>query len=426
MVLQVMSNQKNFPYVDQQMCVESVSLAKIAQAVKTPFYCYSSAAIEQNYYEYEQAFIEQNALICYAVKANSNVAVLKTLANLGAGMDVVSIGEIKRAIKAGVSPNKIVYSGVAKTKEEIEVALNLNILQFNVESEPELMSISEVATQLNTTAAIALRINPDVEAKTHAKITTGKSENKFGIPISKALAIYKIAASLPGILIQGVDVHIGSQLTDLEPFRETYIKIADLVCKLREEGHNISIIDIGGGLGVDYGDGQSIPSKSDYGQLAKQYLGQLGCRIIVEPGRSMIANAGVLVTSVIYLKKGEDRQFLILDAAMNDFIRPSLYDASHDIFPLNYTRKKKEYYDIVGPVCETGDTFAKKKMLTSCKEGDLLSIMACGAYGAVMSSTYNTRRLIPEVLVKNTLFDVIRERTSYDDLINLDTVPTWC
>lgn len=406
------------------MHAENVALKAIAQQVGTPFYCYSHTAITDNYQDYQQAFADQDTLICYAVKANGNQAVLSTLSKLGSGADVVSMGEILRARSAGIAANKIVYSGVAKTAEEIAYALNQGIFQFNVESEPELELISQVASQLGKTAAIAFRINPDVCAKTHAKISTGKAENKFGVPISKARLAYQQAASLPGIKVQGVDVHIGSQLTQLAPFAEAYQRVAQLVLDLREDGHDISVIDIGGGLGITYSD-EKIPSKHEYAQIAKAQLGHLDCKIIIEPGRSLVGNAGVLVSSVVFVKSGEERQFLIVDAGMNDLIRPSMYDAHHDILAVDITHTTLATYDVVGPVCETGDTFAKARQINQSVSGDLIAIMSSGAYGAVMASTYNTRLLAPEVMVKNDEFAIIREKPSYQSVLNADSVPSW-
>ena len=423
-----MTTQKYFPYVKDKMFAENVALSDIAKQVGTPFYCYSNTAISQNYKDYQQAFsttlADQETLICYAVKANGNQAVLSTLAKLGSGADVVSMGEIRRARAAGIPANKIVYSGVAKIEPEIEYALNEGIFQFNVESEPELELISQVATRLNVEAAIAFRINPDVCANTHAKISTGKSENKFGVPISKARLAYNRAASLPNIKVQGVDVHIGSQLTQLVPFEEAYNRIAQLVIDLREDGHEISVIDIGGGLGITYSD-ELIPSKQEYAAVAKKQLGHLNCKIIIEPGRSLLGNAGILVSSVVYVKAGEERQFLILDVGMNDLIRPSMYEAHHEILAVDKKSTALKTYDVVGPVCETGDTFAKARQVNESKTGDLVAIMSCGAYGAVMASTYNTRMLAPEVMVKNSEFAVIRQRPTYDEIINADSVPSW-
>ena len=413
-----------FPHKNNEMYVDDIAISDIAKQVKTPFYCYSSTAIETSYQEYKNAFSAQDALVCFAVKANSNQAVLATLAKLGSGADVVSMGEIRRAIAAGIPANKIVYSGVAKSQEEIHYALSLGILQFNVESEPELELISKVATSLNTTAAIAFRINPDVCAQTHAKISTGKAENKFGVPISKARIAYKQAAALPGIKIQGVDVHIGSQLTSLAPFAEAYQRIAELVAELRSDGHDISVVDIGGGLGITYLD-EVIPSKQTYAEMVKAQLGHLNCKIILEPGRSLLGNAGILVSSVAFVKNGEERQFLMLDAGMNDLIRPSMYDAYHQIIAVDKGERELKTYDVVGPVCETGDTFAKARKVHESDAGDLIAIMSSGAYGAVMSSSYNTRLLAPEVMVKGDKFAIVRKRPSYEDIIKQDITPSW-
>ncbi len=413
-----------FPHKNNEMFVENIAIRDIAKQVKTPFYCYSSTAIESSFQAYQDAFSSQDALVCFAVKANSNQAVLATLAKLGSGADVVSMGEIRRAITAGIPADKIVYSGVAKTEEEIHYALSLGILQFNVESEPELELISKVATSLNKTAAIAFRINPDVCAQTHAKISTGKAENKFGVPISKARIAYKRAASLPGIKVQGVDVHIGSQLTSLAPFEEAYQRIAELVNELRADGHEISVVDVGGGLGITYRD-EVIPNKQSYADLVKAQLGHLNCKIIIEPGRSLLGNAGILVSSVVFVKNGEERQFLILDAGMNDLIRPSMYEAYHQIIAVNKGANELKTYDVVGPVCETGDTFAKARQVHESDAGDLIAIMSSGAYGSVMSSSYNTRMLAPEVMVKGNEFAIVRKRPSYEEIIKQDITPSW-
>ncbi len=406
------------------MHAEATAIADIAKQVGTPFYCYSSCAIEESYQTYQRAFAKQDALICYAVKANSNQAILSTLANLGSGADVVSMGEIKRALAAGINANKIVFSGVAKTAVEIEYALTQGIFQFNVESEPELELISKLAVQLNTTAAIAFRINPDVCAKTHAKISTGKAENKFGVPISQARLAYKRAAQLPNIKIQGVDVHIGSQLTQLSPFRQAFERVANLVTDLTGDGYDIEVIDIGGGVGIDY-QGENLPTKQAYADIVQETLGHLHCKIIIEPGRSLLGNAGILISSVVFVKTGEERQFLILDAGMNDLLRPSLYDAYHTILAVNKQDKTLKTYDVVGPVCETGDTFAKGRKIAESTPGDLVAIMSCGAYGAVMASSYNTRLPIPEVLVKGEQFALIRARPSYEELLEADIIPSW-
>ncbi len=417
--------QKHFPYINNTMFAEQVDLTELAETMKTPFYCYSTQAIEENYLKYKHAFKRQDSLICYAVKANSNQAILTTLASLGCGADVVSEGEIRRAIAAGIPASKIVYSGVAKSREEVAYALGLDIFQFNVESEPELELISQVATSLGKVASISFRINPDVSANTHEKISTGKAENKFGVPISKARLAYKTAASLPGIKVQGVDVHIGSQLTELGPFKLAFEKISGLVEELRTDGHDIHVIDIGGGLGITY-ENEKIPPVKDYAAIADRALSHLKCKIVIEPGRSLLGDAGVLVSSVVYIKQGEERDFLIIDAGMNDLIRPSMYDAYHEVLAITPPENKQEQtYDIVGPVCETGDTFAKGRRLSSLKSGNLVAIMSCGAYGAVMSSTYNTRMLIPEVMVKEEKFAVIRERLTYEEVIAKDVVPDW-
>ena len=421
-----MNSKQVFSYHDDQLFAESVAISDIAKQVATPFYCYSSSTITHNYIQYQQAFAQQDTLICYAVKANSNQAVLTTLAKLGAGADVVSMGEIKRALAANIPAKKIVFSGIAKTEQEIEFALKQNIFQFNIESEPELQLISEIATRLNKIAAVSFRVNPDVNANTHAKITTGKAENKFGVPINKARAIYKKAASLNCIKVQGVDVHIGSQLTELAPFKEAFNKIAELVRALKIDGHTISVIDIGGGLGIEYQGDENIPKVADYAKLAHQQLSTLNCKIIVEPGRSIVGNAGILVSSVVYVKKGEQRQFLILDAGMNDLIRPSMYEAHHDIITVNSNENMpKQTYDIVGPVCETGDTFAKNREISPCQQGDLVVIKSCGAYGAVMSSAYNTRLLAAEIMVKDDQFSIIKDRPSYEEFIGADIIPDW-
>lgn len=419
-----MKSNAHFPHVNNQMFAEQVDISTLAKQVGTPFYCYSQSAIEQSYQAYQQAFSAQDTLICYAVKANGNQAVLTTLAKLGSGADVVSVGEIKRALSAGIPANRIVYSGVAKAEHEIEFALEQNIFQFNVESEPELELISKVATRLNTTAAISFRINPDVCAQTHEKISTGKSENKFGVPLSKARIAYKRAAELPGINVQGVDVHIGSQLTQLAPFVEAFKRVANLVHELTEDGHRINVIDIGGGLGITYHD-EVIPSKQAYADIVSSTLGHLNCKIVIEPGRSLLGNAGILVSSVVLVKTGEARQFLMLDAGMNDLLRPSLYDAYHDIIAVNTDNKAMKPYDVVGPVCETGDTFAKSREIAESSTGDLIAIMSCGAYGAVMASGYNARLTVPEVMVKEDKFAIIRKRPSYEELLKTDIIPSW-
>ena len=418
----------HFLYKDGVLHAEDVSLAEIAAAVGTPVYVYSSATLLRHFHLFDDALSGMDHLVCYAMKANSNQAVLRTLAQAGAGMDVVSGGEYRRAKAAGVPGDRIVFSGVGKTREEIELALTGGIRQFNVESEPEMILLDIVARELGKVAPITIRVNPDVDAKTHAKIATGKSENKFGIPIARARDVYAMAANLPGLEIVGIDVHIGSQLTDLAPFEQAYGKVAELTEVLRADGHNIRRLDLGGGLGIPYERSNSAPPlPTDYGAMVQRTLGHLGCEVEIEPGRLIAGNAGVLVSEVIYLKSGEGRDFLILDAAMNDLIRPAMYDAWHDIVPLNEPAPGAEPrpVDIVGPVCESGDTFAKQRMMPVLGSGDLVAFRSAGAYGAVMSSEYNSRPLIPEVLVNGDQFAVIRPRPSFDEMINRDTIPEW-
>ena len=418
----------HFLYRNGQLHAEDVPVAEIASQVGTPFYCYSTATLTRHFRLFDEALEGTEHLVCYAMKAASNQAILKTLAELGAGMDVVSGGEYARARAAGVPGERIVFSGVGKTRDEMRQALTGGIRQFNVESEPEMAALNEVALELGTTAPIAVRVNPDVDAKTHAKIATGKSENKFGIPITRALQVYAEAAAMPGLDVIGVDVHIGSQLTELEPFRLAYEKVAELTEALRGEGHDIRRLDLGGGLGIPYArSNEAPPLPTEYGQLIKDTLGHLGCEIEIEPGRLVVGNAGILVSRVIYHKQGEGRDFLILDAAMNDLIRPAMYDAYHDIVPVNEPAPGTEQaaYDVVGPVCESGDTFAKGRPLPPVNEGDLVAFRSAGAYGAVMSSEYNTRPLIPEVLVHGHQFAVIRARPTFDDILNRDTIPAW-
>jgi len=406
--------------------MENKAITDIAKEVHTPFYCYSQSTIETAYQNYTTQLQQVDSLVCFAVKANSNQAVIKVLADLGAGADVVSQGEMRRALKAGIPANKIVYSGIAKTKLEMRFALEQDIFQFNLESENELERLSKVASNMGKTAQIAFRINPDVDAETHAKISTGKSENKFGIPISRAREIYLHASTLPNIEIQGVDVHIGSQLTSLKPFKNAFTLIHELVINLRSDGHNIKVIDLGGGLGVNYQKGEMDNAPViDYCQFIQELFADLNCKIVLEPGRSLVAEAGLLISEVVYKKKGEARTFLIIDSAMNDLLRPSMYDAYHDIIPVKQDTGQKETYDIVGPVCETGDTFANNRELSKLEEADLLAICSAGAYGAAMSSTYNTRLLIPEILVKDDQFCVIKERKNYDELIGLDNLAQW-
>ncbi|MGJ8616354.1 MAG: diaminopimelate decarboxylase [Sulfitobacter sp.] len=418
----------HFLYRDGALFAEDVAVAEIAAAVGTPFYVYSSATLLRHFRLFDEALAGMDHLVCYAMKANSNLAVLRTLAEAGAGMDVVSVGEYLRAKAAGVPGDRIVFSGVGKTADEIRVALQGGIRQFNVESEPEMIVLSAVAQELGETAPITIRVNPDVDAKTHAKIATGKSENKFGIPIARAREVYRMAAELPGLEVIGLDVHIGSQLTDLAPFEQAYLKVAELTEILRNDGHNIARLDLGGGLGIPYQQSNTAPPlPTEYGAMVKRTLGHLGCEIEIEPGRLIAGNAGLMVSKVIYVKSGEDREFLILDGAMNDLIRPAMYDAYHDIVPViePVPGIEQQPYDIVGPVCESGDTFAKGRMMPPLKADDLVAFRSAGAYGAVMSSEYNSRPLIPEVLVKDDQFAVIRARPTFDEMLKRDTIPEW-
>ena len=418
----------HFLYKNGVLHAEDVAIPDIVASVGAPFYVYSTATLTRHFQLFDDALAGMDHLVCYAMKAASNQAILQTLAKLGAGMDVVSGGEYARARAAGVPGERIVFSGVGKTRDEMRLALTGGIRQFNVESEPEMAVLSAVATELGVKAPITIRVNPDVDAKTHAKIATGKSENKFGIPISRAREVYAQAAALPGIDVIGIDVHIGSQLTQLEPFELAYQKVAELTETLRADGHNIRRLDLGGGLGIPYTrSNEAPPLPTDYGAMVKRVLGHLNCEIEIEPGRLIAGNAGILVSQVIYVKEGEDRKFLILDAAMNDLIRPAMYDAHHDIEPVIEPQAgvERATYDVVGPVCESGDTFAKGREMAQMTAGDLVAFRSAGAYGAVMSSEYNTRPLIPEVMVNGSEFAVIRSRPSFDEIINRDTIPEW-
>lgn len=418
----------HFLYKNGILHAEDVPVPEIAAAVGTPFYLYSAATFLRHFHLFDEALSWGDHLVCFAMKSNSNQAILKLLAEAGAGMDVVSGGEYARARAAGVPGERIVFSGVGKTRGEMRAALEGGIRQFNVESEPEMVALNEVALSMNTVAPITVRVNPDVDAKTHAKIATGKSENKFGIPISRAREVYAMASAMKGLKVVGIDVHIGSQLTELEPFEEAYGKVADLTRQLRADGHEITRLDLGGGLGIPYTrSNEAPPLPSDYGALIQRTVGDLGCEVEIEPGRLISGNAGILVAGVIYVKSGEGRDFLILDAAMNDLIRPSMYDAHHDIVPVVEPAPGVEQapYDIVGPVCESGDTFAKGRELPPLAPEDLVAFRSAGAYGAVMSSEYNSRPLIPEVLVQGDQFAVIRERPTFDEMIARDTIPTW-
>jgi diaminopimelate decarboxylase len=418
----------HFHYRDGVLHAEDVNLSSLADDVGTPFYVYSSATLERHYQVMDKAFEGTDHLICYAMKANSNQAVIKTLAALGAGMDVVSEGELRRAIAAGVAARKIVFSGVGKTAREMAFALKEGIACFNVESEPELELLSAVANRVGQRATVSIRVNPDVDAKTHAKISTGKAGDKFGISWVKARAVYATAANLPGIDVAGIDMHIGSQITELAPFEKAYGLMGELTKELLNDGHNIRHLDLGGGLGIPYrGDNDVPPNPDEYGAMVKRVLGPLGLKFVLEPGRMLVGNAGILVTRVIYVKDTEAKVFVIQDGAMNDLIRPTLYEAHHDIWPVDEARKSADMVvaDVVGGVCETGDYFAKDRRMPRPEQGDLLTVMTAGAYGAVQAGTYNTRPLVPEVLVKDGHYAVVRPRQSYEELIGLDALAPW-
>jgi diaminopimelate decarboxylase len=418
----------HFAYRAGVMHAEAVDLTALAEAVGTPFYCYSTATLERHYRVFAQAFADVPSLVCYAMKANSNQAVIATLARLGAGADVVSGGELKRALAAGIPPERIMFSGVGKTAAELAAAVDAGILCINVESEPELDALSAIATQKGRTACVSIRVNPDVDAKTHAKIATGKSENKFGIPISRAREVYAHAAKLRGLSVAGVDMHIGSQITDLQPFDDAFALLSEFVRTLRGDGHHIEHVDLGGGLGIPYREDNEPPPDPDaYAAIVKRATRGLDCKLIFEPGRMIVGNAGILVTRVIYVKRGEAKRFIIADAAMNDLIRPTLYEAHHDIRPVREpaAATPRILADVVGPVCETGDYLALDREMAEPAPGDLLAIMTAGAYGAVQAGTYNTRALVPEVLVNGDQWSLVRPRLDADALIALDRMPSW-
>lgn len=418
----------HFSYRQGQLFAEDVPVATLAREVGTPFYVYSSATLERHFQVFTQAFGDLPVLVCYALKANSNQGVIETLARLGSGADVVSGGELARALKAGIAPQKIMFSGVGKTRAEMEAALAVGILCFNVESEPELERLSSVATGMGKSAPVSLRINPDVDARTHAKITTGLSDNKFGIPWVRAREAYARAASLPGLSVIGIDMHIGSQITQLEPFDQAFGKLGMLIGQLRADGHAIHHVDLGGGLGIPYAEDNEPPPHPDaYARIVRKHIDALDCQIIFEPGRLIAGNAGILVTCVEYVKGSGQKTFLIVDAAMNDLIRPTLYDAFHTIRPVVEPSGDALWplVDIVGPVCETGDYLAKDRSFPPVAEGDLLAIFSAGAYGAVQAGTYNSRLLIPEVMVRGDAFHVVRPRGTVDELIDLDSRPAW-
>jgi diaminopimelate decarboxylase len=419
----------HFHYRNGALHVEDVAIARIAAQVGTPFYCYSTATLTRHFSVLSDALAGLDATICFAVKANSNIAVIRTLGVLGAGADVVSEGEMRRALAAGIGPERIVFSGVGKSRAELISALELGILQINVESLPELHLLNELALERGQKAVIGLRVNPDVDAHTHAKITTGRKENKFGIEWTQAREVLRLAHDLPGITLASVAMHIGSQLTDLAPFRAAFERLRGLVLELREEGIDLPRLDLGGGLGIPYqlASNEMPPLPADYGALIKDVLGDLGCALLLEPGRLLVGNAGALISQVLYVKQGASRDFIICDAAMNDLVRPAMYDAHHDIRPVLEPAADAVLtpIDVVGPVCETGDTFARQRPLPPLQDGDLIAFASAGAYGASMASTYNSRPLVPEVLVKGDQFAVVRARPSYEQMFSLESVPEW-
>jgi diaminopimelate decarboxylase len=417
----------HFDYRGGILHAEGVALDRLAAAVGTPFYCYSTATLTRHYEVFAGAFADVRALVCYAMKANSNQAVIKTLAGLGAGADVVSGGELKRALVAGIPPHKIMFSGIGKTEAELASAVDAGILCVNVESEPELMALSAIASAKGRRTDISLRVNPDVDARTHAKIATGKSENKFGIPISRAREVYTHAAKLPGLRVSGVDMHIGSQITELQPFDDAFALLSEFVHVLRADGHAIEHVDLGGGLGIPYRDGEDPPGPEAYAAVVKRATASLDCTLIFEPGRLIVGNAGILVTRVLYVKRGEAKTFVIVDAGMNDLVRPTLYEAHHEVRLVKEppAGARQVLADVVGPVCESGDFLALDRTMAEPEPGDLLAVMTAGAYGAVQAGTYNTRPLVAEVMVKDNRYSLVRPHVSVDELIALDRLPDW-
>jgi diaminopimelate decarboxylase len=417
----------HFDYRGGILHAEGVALDRLAAAVGTPFYCYSTATLTRHYEVFAGAFADVRALVCYAMKANSNQAIIKTLAGLGAGADVVSGGELKRALLAGIPPQKIMFSGVGKTEAELAAAVDAGILCVNVESEPELMLLSAVASTKGRRTDISLRVNPDVDARTHAKIATGKSENKFGIPISRAREVYAHAAKLPGLRVSGVDMHIGSQITELQPFDDAFALLSEFVHMLRADGHAIEHVDLGGGLGIPYRDGEDPPGPEAYAAVVKRATASLDCTLIFEPGRLIVGNAGILMTRVLYVKRGEAKTFVIVDAGMNDLVRPTLYEAHHEVRLVKEppAGARQILADVVGPVCESGDFLALDRTMPEPAPGDLLAVMTAGAYGAVQAGTYNTRPLVAEVMVKDNRSSVVRPHIGVDEIIALDRLPDW-
>jgi len=414
-----------FDHRDGRLFAEDVDIVKMASIIGTPFYCYSKAALTEQYEAMADALDQFNARICYAVKANSNLAIIKTLGDLGAGADVVSEGEARRALASGITAANIVFSGVGKTREEMRFAIMVGVGQFNVESMSELEVLNEVAVELGKTAIIALRVNPDVDAETHFKISTGRKEDKFGINIDLAPSLYEKALSLPGIKPVGLAVHIGSQLTSLKPFRKAFERVADMLKILRKAGYNLSRLDLGGGIGITY-NGEQPPGPVDYANMVAETVGSLDLELTFEPGRFLVGNAGILVTSVIHVKETETKRFVVVDAAMNDLIRPALYDAVHHVDTVSNPQGNNTFItELVGPICETGDILARDVQLPALVEDDLLYLKSAGAYGAVMASSYNSRLLVPEIMVNQNDFSIIRARPSYDDLLALDQIPKW-
>jgi diaminopimelate decarboxylase len=416
----------HFHYARGTLHAEGVPLDRLAGEVGTPFYCYSSAVLSERYHAFTRSFDGRRAMICYSLKANSNQAVIATLAKLGAGADVVSEGEMRRALAAGIPASRIVFAGVGKTEREMAAGLDAGIHQFNVESLPELEALDRVARDRGKRARVALRVNPDVDARTHKKIATGKAENKFGVELGRAREIYAQGSAMAGIEMRGLAVHIGSQLTDLAPYRAAFSKIATLCAELRSDGKIVETLDLGGGIGIAYRD-EAAPAIEDYGRVVDETVGNLGCHLVFEPGRWIVGPSGLLVTRVIYVKQGVERSFVIVDAAMNDLIRPTLYDAYHPILPVREPASDAavKRFDVVGPICETGDFFAHERPLPPLAAGDLLALTQAGAYGAVMASTYNSRPLVPEVLVRGQDHGIVRARPSYDDIIQMDSLPPW-
>ena len=414
----------HFNYKNKTLFAENTSISKIASQIGTPFYCYSHATISRHYKVFSEAFKKTPTTVCFAVKSNSNLTVLNILAKLGAGADTVSEGEIRRSIKAGIPAKKIVFSGVGKTKDEMRYALSVGIGQFNIESFEELDDLNEVAIKMGLKAPVTFRVNPDIEAGTHDKISTGRKTDKFGVAWDKSIEIYKQAKEMQGINVIGIACHIGSQLTSLDPFKDAFKKLVTMIEELKENGHNIKTIDLGGGLGIPYeSNTEPPPAPKDYADMIVETIKHLGCELILEPGRLIVGNAGILVSKVIRTKDTDHKNFVIIDAAMNDLARPSLYGAYHEIIPVKEPKDTKtKTIDLVGPICETGDTFGKDYELPPLKADDLIAMRSAGAYGAVMSSTYNSRLLVPEVLVKGDQYTVIRPRQTYDELLGLDRI----